>query len=77
MPMTIDQIVEVTRSLPQDVVADLVDRIIAANQGRASANHEEAWSGVVHQRIDDIRSGKVEGIPGEEVSANMRKIVGR
>jgi len=77
MPMTIDQFVEETRSLPQDVVADLVDRILAANHGEPTATHEEAWSSVVHQRIADIRSGKVKGIPGEEVSANMRKILDR
>ena len=77
MPMTIDQFVEETRSFPQDVVADLVDRILAANHGPQAPTHEEAWSGVVHQRIADIRSGKVKGIPYEETAAKIRKIVGR
>jgi len=75
--ITIDQIVEVTRSLPQDDVAELVDRILAANNGGQTATHEEAWSSVVHQRIADIRSGKVKGIPYEQTAAKIRKIVGR
>ena len=33
MPMTVDQIVEQTRSMPQDVVAELVDRILLTMHG--------------------------------------------
>jgi hypothetical protein len=77
--MSIDQFVEETRSLPQDEVANLVDRILSASHGsQASAHaHAQAWSTVVHQRIADIRSGKVKGIPGEQTSAKIRKILGR
>ncbi len=31
----------------------------------------------VHRRIDEIRSGAVEGIPGEVTAAKIRRIVGR
>jgi hypothetical protein len=31
----------------------------------------------VARRVEEIRSGKVQGIPGEIVSARIRKIVGR
>ena len=77
MPMTIDQFVEETRSLPQDEVARLVDRILSTTHAGQTAPHEEAWSTVVHQRIADIRSGKVKGIPYEQTAAKIRKIVGR
>ena len=78
MAMTIDQFVEETRSLPRDEVANLVDRILSATHGApTTTRHEEAWSAVVHQRIADIRSGKVKGIPYEETAAKIRKIVGR
>jgi len=75
--MTIDEMVEETRSLPQDAVEELVDRILLASHGGETTAHAEAWSSVVHQRIDDIRHNRVEGIPGEQTSAKIRKIVGR
>jgi len=75
--MTIDEMVEETRSLPQDAVAELVDRILLESHGGQTTAHAEAWSGVVHQRIDDIRHNRVKGIPGEQTSAKIREIVGR
>lgn len=77
MPMTIDQMVEETRSLPRDTVAELVDRILMATHGGQTTDHAKAWSAVVHERIADIRDKKVGGIPGEQTSARIRKIVGR
>jgi putative addiction module component (TIGR02574 family) len=38
---------------------------------------ETAWKTEVSRRVEEIRSGKAQGIPGEEVSARVRKIVGR
>ena len=36
-----------------------------------------AWRQEVRQRIAEIESGTVNGVPGEEVSAKIRQIVGR
>lgn len=77
MSLTLDQIVEETRALPHDVVTELVDRILMAAHGGQTAEHEKAWSATVHRRIEEIRSGQVQLIPGEEVSAKIRRIVGR
>jgi len=77
MLMTIDQIVDETRSLPQDTVAELVDRILMESHGGQGAAHAKAWSDTVRRRIDDIRSGRVEGIPAEQTSEKVRRIVGR
>ena len=38
---------------------------------------ETAWKTEVDRRVEEIQSGQVQGIPGEEVSARIRKIVGR
>ena len=75
--MTIDQIVEETRLWPNDIVAELVDRIMLAKHGVDDPALNPAWRSTVARRVEDIRSGKVEGIPGEVVSARVRKIVGR
>lgn len=75
--MTVDQIVEETRSLSHDVVAELVDRILLAMHGGQSAAHAQAWSETVHRRLEEINTGKVQLIPGEETAAKIRRIVGR
>ena len=76
MPMTLDQIVEETRQLPSDVVAELVDRILLARHGGIDPNIEAAWKTEVGRRIKEIEDGKVEGIPLEESLARARKIAG-
>jgi len=77
MSMTVDQMVEEIRSLPHDVMINLVDRVLFESHGGQQPAHEQAWSRTVHRRIDEIRSGKVQLIPGEETSAKIRQIVGR
>ena len=77
MALTLDQIVEETRSLPHDVVSELVDRILLAAHGGQSGANEKAWSETVHRRIEEIRGGHAQLVPGEEVSAKIRRIVGR
>ena len=76
MPMTLDQIVEETRQLPSNVVAELVDRILAAQHGGIEPDIEAAWKNEVSRRIAEIEEGKVEGIPLEEALARIRKIPG-
>ena len=75
--MTVDQMVEEIRSLPHDVMANLVDRVLFESHGGQRPDHVQAWSDTVHRRIEEIRSGKVQLIPGEETSAKIRRIVGR
>ncbi len=38
---------------------------------------EAAWKTEVDRRIEEIQSGKVQAIPGEEVSSRIHKIIGR
>jgi putative addiction module component (TIGR02574 family) len=38
---------------------------------------EAAWQSEIARRVEEIQSGKVQGIPGQEVSARVRKIIGR
>ena len=75
--MTIEEIVEETRLWPNDLVAELVDRIMLAKHGVDDPALTTAWRSAVARRVEDIRSGKIEGIPGEVVSARIRNIVGR
>jgi len=76
MPITLDEIVEETRQWPPEKVGELVDRL-SGDLHACDEETEAAWQAEISRRIQDIHSGKVRGIPGEEVSARVRKIVGR
>jgi putative addiction module component (TIGR02574 family) len=76
MPMTLDEIVEETRQLPPDVVVELIDRIMLTLHGGMEPEVEAAWKSEIHRRIDEIRAGKVHGVPLEESLARARKIAG-
>jgi putative addiction module component (TIGR02574 family) len=77
MPMTLEQIVEETRDLPADVVAQLVDRILVARHGGMVSGVEESWKRETRRRIAEIEKGQAQGIAGEDVSKRIRKTLGR
>jgi putative addiction module component (TIGR02574 family) len=77
MPITLDQIVEETREMPAEVVAELVDRIMVARHGGIEPSVAAAWKTEIDRRIEEIQTGKVKGVPAREVSARIRKILGR
>lgn len=77
MPMTLDQIVEESRQLPREQVAELVDRLTLALSQSLDPAVEDAWRQETHRRVTDIQNGQVSGIPGEEITARIRQIVGR
>jgi putative addiction module component (TIGR02574 family) len=76
MPITLDQIVEETRELPSETVAELVDRIMVARHGGIEPSVAAAWKTETDRRIAEIEAGTVKGIPLEESLARARKIVG-
>lgn len=77
MPITLDEIVEETREMPAEAVADLVDRIMVARHGGIEPSVAAAWKTETDRRIEEIQSGRVKGIPAKEVSARIQKMLGR
>ena len=77
MPLTLEQIVEEAQHWPDDVVAELVDRLMLARHGVSDPALNPAWRSTVARRTEEIRRGQVQGVPGEVVSARVRQIVGR
>jgi putative addiction module component (TIGR02574 family) len=73
MPITLDEIVEETSHLP----ADVVDRIMMARHGGIAPNVESAWKTEIHRRVEEIRGGKVRGVPLEKSLARARKMLQR
>jgi putative addiction module component (TIGR02574 family) len=76
VPIKLEEIIEETRQLPTDVVAELVDRILLARHGGIAPEIEAAWKSEIDRRIEEIETGKVEGIPVERSLARIRKIAG-
>lgn len=76
MAISVDEIVEQTREMPADAVAELVDRIVEARWGRTEPSVAADWKAETDRRIAEIESGKVKGVPLEESLARARKIAG-
>jgi putative addiction module component (TIGR02574 family) len=52
----------------------LIDRLIESlDDGPAEEGVEEAWAEEIKRRVDDIRSGKIKMIPGEQVLRKLAK----
>jgi putative addiction module component (TIGR02574 family) len=76
VPMTLEQIVEEARHWPPEKVGELVGRL-TEDLHASDPEIEAAWKTEIDRRIEDVQSGRVQGIPGEEVSGRIRKIIGR
>lgn len=76
MPIILDEIVEETREMPGDVVAELIDRIMLARHGGVEPSIASAWKMESDRRIAEIESGQVEGVPMEASLARARKLAG-
>jgi putative addiction module component (TIGR02574 family) len=75
MPMTLEQIVEEARHLPDEQVVELMDRL--SQRLHLCPEIDESWKAETRRRVADIEAGRVQGISGLEVSAQIRRIVGR
>ena len=52
----------------------LIDQLIQSlDEGPPEEGVEEAWAEEIKRRVDDIRSGKVKMIPGEQVLRELAK----
>jgi len=77
MPMSLDQIVEETKHLPREQVAELVDALTLSLHQAIDPAVEDAWKKETSSRVQEIIEGKVQGVPGEEVRESIRSIIGR
>ncbi len=76
MSRKVSEIVEEARQLPYGERAELVEQLILANQQDLDPKIEKAWGDTAMRRLAEMESGRVKGIPGDQVAAEIRKIVG-
>jgi putative addiction module component (TIGR02574 family) len=74
VPMTpqVSEVLEKALTLSTQERGLIIGRLIESlDEGPAEEGVEAAWAGEIKRRVDDIRSGKVEMIPGEEVRRRL------
>ena len=77
MPRKVSEIVEEARQLPYGERAELIEQLIADSAKDLDPEIEKAWGDEALRRLEEMESGQVKPIPGEQVAAEIRKIVGR
>ena len=76
VPITLEQIVEETRHWPPEKVGELVGRL-TGDLHASDPETEAAWKQEIDRRIEEIQTGKVQGIPAEEVFEKAKRILER
>ncbi len=74
VPMTpqVSEVLEKALTLSTHERGLIIDRLIESlDEGPAEDGVEAAWADEIKSRVDDIRSGRVEMIPGEEVRRRL------
>lgn len=62
---------EAGMALPADARRRLAIRLLESVDDAEAASVDEAWTSEISSRVDDLLSGKVQTIPGEDVFARI------
>ncbi len=73
--MTVEQISEQALALPSEARALLADRLVESLDPAEDVRIRELWRDEFLRRRDEVRSGRVKTIPGDEVLARVRRAV--
>ncbi len=71
MDRTAAEILEAARRLPPSEINWLIGELLQEGDGSSAAEIEASWGDEIKRRLDEIDSGAVKMIPGEEVVARM------
>lgn len=77
MSLTIDQLAEEAMQLPAASRALLAERLVESLDFTETDEIQKLWAAEAIRRRDEVRSGNVRPIPGEQVLAEVRRLVGR
>ena len=75
--MTIEQLAAEALNLPSEERALLADRLVESLDAAALNHLDELWMAEAQRRLEEVRSGRVQTIPGEEAAARVRRALGR
>lgn len=71
MSLSPSEFYEAGMALPPAVRKDLALRLLESIEVADQESVDGAWTSEIESRVDDILSGKVEMIPGEQVFAEL------
>jgi putative addiction module component (TIGR02574 family) len=77
MALTLEQLTKEAMQLPVPSRALLADKIVESLDFCESDEIRRAWATESVRRREEVRSGKVKPVPGEQVLAEVRRLVGR
>jgi len=72
MSTTVEQLIEQAMSLPTESRARLADLLVESLDVGEPGETEQLWVSEARRRRDEVRSGKVETIPGNEALQKAR-----
>ncbi|NJK68439.1 MAG: addiction module protein [Microcoleus sp. SU_5_3] len=72
---SIEQLTQEALSLPNALRAQLAERLVESLEFDIDGTVQKLWTAEAKQRRDEIRSGTIEPIPGEEALAQIRQII--
>jgi putative addiction module component (TIGR02574 family) len=73
MSLTVEQIAEEALALPSEARALLADRLVESLEPAEDSYIQQLWAAEARRRRDDVRSGRVQTIPGVEALARVRQ----
>jgi len=77
MPLTLEQLAEEAMRLPATSRAMLAEKLVGSLDFADDSEIRKLWAAEAVRRRDEVRSGRVQPIPGDEVLAEVRRVVGR
>jgi putative addiction module component (TIGR02574 family) len=77
MALTIEQLEREALKLPASSRAVLAEKLVESLHGAEDADHRREWAEETQRRLEDVRMGRVEPIPGEQVFAEIRQMLAR
>jgi putative addiction module component (TIGR02574 family) len=76
MPMTVEQIAKEALALPSESRALLADKLVESLDTAVLSRIDKAWLAEAKRRRDEVRSGRIQTIPGDEALAKVRRELG-
>ena len=75
MEMTIEQLLEQAMTLPTESRAQLADLLVLSLDAGEIGSFDSLWAEEARRRRDEVRTGRVETIPGEEALRKVRNSI--
>ena len=77
MAKTVEQLAEQAMNLPTESRARLADLLVESLDGDELGKVDRLWIAEAKRRRDEVRSGHVETVPGEEALQKVRDVIRR